>query len=337
MSNSPPPPYRRISTAPGGPQRAPYPTFPPPSSFAAPPPAPAPRRPVGLIVTVSILGLLLLIAGGVAVDALLRNAAANATIREQRQQLEQQERELEEQRELIDRKEVFGAAMQRLVEEANRFAGVTVGHLVDWDRYEALAKDAWAWRWDAWQLESLTTEAEQLHAQLVATREAAEAQAADNASGTVYESVLDALGSGYVSVVFEHVGGYCPAETWACVGGADPYRVYVVLESDAKRWVTDWMRTGVAYHEMAHVLQHTHPGPTAEALEHFGGDYEHMADCFALTFLDGWTLEHTHRSGGYIYRTSIGYGYTCTAAQREVMRDWYGQLQRANEPRIIRS
>src|SRR5690606_8586052 len=101
VSNSPPPPYRRISpTAPGGPQRAPYPTFPPPSSFAARPPAPARRRPVGLIVTASILGLLLLIAGGVAVSALLQNAAANATIREQRQQLEEQERELEEQREL---------------------------------------------------------------------------------------------------------------------------------------------------------------------------------------------------------------------------------------------
>jgi len=75
------------------------------------------------------------------------------------------------------------------------------------------------------------------------------------------------------------------------------------------------------------VLQLTNPEATDTAVAAFGGDSETMADCFALTFLPGWTLDHTVWINSYqYYEASIGYGYTCDAAQAQVMRDWYGQL-----------
>ena len=97
--------------------------------------------------------------------------------------------------------------------------------------------------------------------------------------------------------------------------------------------MTDWLRTGIAYHEFAHVLQFTNPGPTDTALESFDGDTETMADCFALTYLDGWTLDHTIWINRYRYwEVSIGYGYTCNETQRQVVRDWYGQLGFQSRP-----
>jgi hypothetical protein len=52
-----------------------------------------------------------------------------------------------------------------------------------------------------------------------------------------------------------------------------------------------------------------------------------MADCFALTYLDGWTLDHRVYVSDYEYwDVSIGYGYTCDESQRQVIRDWYAQL-----------
>ena len=51
--------------------------------------------------------------------------------------------------------------------------------------------------------------------------------------------------------------------------------------------MNDWLRTGLAYHEYAHVLQFNNPEQTETAVESFGGDWETMADCYALTFLPG--------------------------------------------------
>jgi hypothetical protein len=94
------------------------------------------------------------------------------------------------------------------------------------------------------------------------------------------------------------------------------------------------MRTGVAYHEFAHVLQFTNPQPTAEAVTAFGGDMETMADCYALTFLDGWTLDHEVWTTPYEgWEVSVGYGYVCDEAQRQVIREWAAKL--GVEPREL--
>ncbi len=58
-------------------------------------------------------------------------------------------------------------------------------------------------------------------------------------------------------------------------------------------WMTDFIQTGIAYHEFAHVLQFTNPEATDAAVAAFGGDVETMADCYSLTYLLGWTLDHT--------------------------------------------
>ena len=96
---------------------------------------------------------------------------------------------------------------------------------------------------------------------------------------------------------------------------------------DNVEYTNDFIRSGVAYHEFAHVLQMTNPDATDAALEAFGDDDEIMADCFALTYLDGWKLDHRIWVSSYEYwDVSIGYGYTCNESQKQVIRDWYSQL-----------
>ena len=65
----------------------------------------------------------------------------------------------------------------------------------------------------------------------------------------------------------------------------------------------------------------------AAVLESFGGDSETMADCFALTYLPGWKLDHRIWTSSYMYwDVNIGYGYTCNEQQREAVRTWYDGL-----------
>lgn len=318
---------------PGSPGAPPHP---PGLQFPGQPGAPgAPRRPVGLIVTVSLLALTVLIVGAVATIGFLQLDAATATIRDQQREINDKQRELDDQREIIDSKETFGAAMESLLDEVDAYAGVPMATIIPWEEYEYLAQSSWFSRWNADELDRLTADVEHERELLVAKREAAQLEASSNSSGSPYEAVFDHLGAGYVTWGFRSSGEVCGGDAWACVRGEDPYVVHVVSSVDAEWYVSDWMRTGVAYHEMAHVLQVTNPEPTEEALASFDGNHEHMADCYALTFLDGWSLEHTFRSGGYIYTTSVGYGYTCNSSQRDVMRDWYSKL--GVQPRTISS
>jgi hypothetical protein len=293
-----------------------------PAAEVPPPylPAPKRRRPVGLIVTVSLLSLLLATAIAAFVWYFLQLQDANVTIREQ-------QHELEEQRDLIDKKETFGAAMEGLLDEVGTYEGVPLASLIPWDRYELLAAQSWARRWDATALDASIASVEKARLELVTQRETAEQQAASNASGSAYETVLDSLGAGYVTWVREDADTLCQSDVLACVTSENPLIVHVDAADDALEYTNDWLRTGIAYHEFAHVLQFTNPEPTETALASFDGDVETMADCFALTYLDGWTLHHTIWVSSYQYwEVDIGYGYTCTETQRQVVRDWYGQL-----------
>ncbi len=127
--------------------------------------------------------------------------------------------------------------------------------------------------------------------------------------------------------MLEDADTFCNSDVLACVDSENPLVVHVDAADDGLEYTNDWLRTGIAYHEFAHVLQFTNPEPTEAALVSFDGDVETMADCFALTYLDGWTLHHTIWVSSYQYwEVDVGYGYTCTDAQRQVVRDWYGQL-----------
>ena len=239
-----------------------------------------------------------------------------------------QEEEIEDQRELIDEKESFGAAMAALMTTTEKFDTALTGTLVPWSTYEHLAERGWTQRWDADKLASLTEKVNAESAELEAVWTAAQQEAGSNASGTTYEAVIDQLGGGFVRTVLDDP--QCgAADEWilGCVFGNDPYLVHFDAAENTEPYMTDEIRTGIAYHEFAHVLQFTNPDATEVALEAFGGDWEVMADCFALTYLPGWSLDHQVWTSDIEYwDVSIGYGVVCSEPQRQAVRDWYTQL-----------
>ena len=294
---------------PGGPAWAP-PPFPPP-----PVPPQRPRR-AGWIVTVVLLSVVLIAFAVAAVWFFLQLQNAKATIRDN-------EREIDEQRELIERKDSFGAAMDALLGETTTFTGLPLGNLVPWDDYQLLTERAWDQRWNADALDQVIADTDAARADHVARRDAAAAQAATEAAGGAYDRVIGQLGSGYVSVQIDNADALCAKDVLACVMSDDPLVVHVDAADDAREYTTDWIRTGIAYHEFAHVLQYANPDETDTAVTAFGGDYETMADCFALTFLDGWTLDHRVWVSDYTYwDVSVGYGYVCNDSQKQAIRDW---------------
>lgn len=243
------------------------------------------------------------------------------------ERIDQQDRELQQQRDLIDKKETFGAAMNALQSKAAEFDGNLLGAIVPADEYQVLATSGWAHRWDSFELDGDIAAAQAATQKLTDLQAAAATQLSTNVTGTTNESVIDQLGGGYVASVVDDADSLCESDVLACVVSDDPYTVHFDAADIALPYMTDFIRTGLAYHEFAHTLQMTNPGPTAVALESFGGDAEIMADCFALTYLDGWKLDHqVFVSSTTYYQVSIGYGYTCTSDQRAVIVDWYQQL-----------
>lgn len=252
---------------------------------------------------------------------------SRSEIDDQRDQIEQQQREIEEQRGLIERKEQFGAAMDELSSTIDPLIGLPYATVVPWNEIEAFAGRAWQHRWTAGALSRDVVDVEAFTAVLSNRVAAARGQAATNATGTPWEATLDSLGGGWVSMAFDETNRPCGLDALACVAGGDPFVVHVSGDTRDNPQLTDWMRTGVAYHEYAHVLQFTNPETTASALAAFSGDMETMADCYALTFLNGWSLEHEVPIDDLSYwEVSVGYGYTCDDAQRQVIRDWVDGL-----------
>jgi hypothetical protein len=290
----------------------------PPIAESAPP-KPAKRSRRGLI-TIILLSVALLAALAALGYGYLQLTDANARI-------EEQDHELEQQRQLIDKKETFSAAMQSLQTTTTSFEGVRLTSIVPVDQYAALASRAWAHRWDAAQLDRDIADVQAAEQSLADVLAAAATQATTNVTGTTNESVIDSLGGGFVASVFDDADTLCETDVLACVVSDDQYTVHFDAADSTLPYMTDFIRTGLAYHEFAHNLQMANPGPTEVAVAAFGGDRETMADCFALTYLDGWKLEQqVFVSSTTYYQVSIGYGYTCNDEQKQVIRDWYDQL-----------
>lgn len=275
----------------------------------------AKRSRAGMI-TIILLTLALATTLGFLAFYLIELDAANTRIGEQ-------ERELEQQRILIDKKETFGAAMLGLVDTASTFDGVVVDSVVPFAEYERLAAEGWNDRWRPGAMDLNIAAVVTATSDLEHVLSAASAEASTNATGSTYEEVIDRLGGGFVASIIDDADALCEDDVLACVVSDKPYEVHFDAADTSLRYMTDWLKTGLAYHEFAHVLQFTNPEPTELALESFDGDVETMADCFALTYLDGWTLDHRVWEGRYYYwDVSIGYGHTCTASQRQVIREW---------------
>ena len=266
-----------------------------------------------------LLSLALAAAVTVIALALIRLEAANTRIGNQ-------DLEIEEQQDLIDKKETFGAAMEILLDTAESFAGVKTASVVPFERFETVAASAWTHRWDAATLTRDITTVENETAGLTELLATAGIEATTNGTGSVYETITDQLGRGFVTTLVDDARALC-GDVLACVFSGDPYAVHFDAAASGEPHMNDFLRTGVAYHEMAHVLQFTNPEPTKIAVAAFGGDVETMADCFALTYLDGWSLNHRVYINRYEYWiVDIGYGYTCNDAQKQVIRDWYEPL-----------
>ena len=309
----PPPAYRPFDTAAA--------SQPAPAAFTVPWQYPEPPRPrKALIISVVVLGVAL--GSAIAAFAYYFVKLDEATVR-----IEQQDREIQEQHDLIEEKEVFGAAMTGLLDTAHKFDGVLLDSVVPFHRYDRYAGQAWVHRWnlelmknDVVNVEKATTDLEDLLTK-------ATAEAGTNLSGSTYEAVIDQLGGGFAISSIDDADSLCGDDVLACVLSNDPYVVHFDAADNSVPYMNDVLRTGIAYHEFAHVLQLANPDPTETALTAFGGDTETMADCFALTYLPGWKLNHRVWVSSYQYwDVSIGYGYTCDESQRQVIRDWYGQL-----------
>lgn len=290
------------------------------------PPARA-RRPRASVVILSVLLFVVVVAGGLGFFWVVTQLEeARTQIEDQQQKITDQQQRLDEQQEMIDRKEQFGAAMDDLYATVDPLVGLPYSTIVPWNRVENLAESAWNHRRNATRLGQDVEVLKELTAEISGQSAGVAEQAASNASGTAWEATLDSIGRGWVSTVFDDTTP-CGATAMACVTSTDPFTVHVRADTRTDPAMTDWIRTGAAYHEYAHVLQFTNPGPTDAALASFGGDVETMADCYALTFLDGWSLDHEVSIDEYsYYEVSVGYGYTCDASQRQVIRDWVGRL-----------
>jgi hypothetical protein len=241
--------------------------------------------------------------------------------------IEKQQLEIKQQHDLIEKKQTFGAAVQGLITTASKFDGVLMTSIVPYDEYGTLVSRAWSDRWNPIALDIDTDDIRSDTTDLEKLLTAATEQATTNTTGTKFESVIDQLGGGFVTSLLDNADALCASDVLACVISENPYAVHFDAADNGVPYMTDWLRTGIAYHEFAHVLQMTNPSPTETALKSFGGDEETMADCFALTYLPGWKLDHRIWTSRYEYwDVSIGYGYTCNATQKQVIRDWHDQL-----------
>ena len=286
-----------------------------PESIAA-----LPRRSCKTLIVIVLLAVTLAAAIATLVFYLVQLGQANDLIAEQKKQIE-------EQSDLLDKKETFGAAMGELLKTAQSFDGVLMASLVPTDEYERYARQAWVHRWNSNAIDRDIDHVETATGELEDLLASATTQSTTNLTGTVYETVTDRLGGGFVSSTLEDADTLCGADVLGCVSSDDPYIVHFDAEDHALPYMNDALRTGVAYHEFAHVLQFTNPQPTKTALDAFGGDPETMADCYALTYLPGWKLHHRVWVNSYqYYEVDIGYGYTCDEAQRQTVRDWHDQL-----------
>lgn len=272
-----------------------------------------PRRPIGWIITV----ILLFLALGATVYVLLTAL----------QQLKDAQTVIDRQNDLIQEKQTFDSAMQDLVDTAGRFDGAVFGTLVPQDKLYILAARGWKDRWNGDAVAKDTEDVRAATADLDAELTAAADQAATNVSGSKYEAVLDKLGGGFVTTAIDNADSLCQDDVLGCVTSADPYTVHIDKADTKVPYMTDLIRAGISYHEFAHVLQYTNPDATEVPAEAFDGNYETMADCFALTYLKGWKLHHTVFVSQFeYYEVDVGYGYTCNSKQRAVIKDWYEGL-----------
>jgi hypothetical protein len=146
-----------------------------------------------------------------------------------------------------------------------------------------------------------------------------------NASGLITEQLVDQAGDGFIDVRWD-AAEFCDSDggTLACMMTSDPLTIHLMPETSLGG---DWSRRMVVTHELAHVYQEADAArfdDGSSSLQRlldrglFQGSDEKMADCYALTVHDAWSLT----SGNF----TVGYGYVCDAAERQAIREWAAEL-----------
>jgi len=319
---------------PAPPAAAPAPTAPPTAIASYDPSIPPPpstatksRRRHPALPWIIVLAALLVVAGGGLILLLVQLGQANSALDDANDQIDQQQDQIQQQNDMLNQKESFGAAMGDLMQVVAQFDGAPTATVVPIDDYQDAADQAWAQRRDPDAVAELTAEIQQDTTDLQAVLDTAVAQRATNASGTVGEGVIDQLGDGFATTVYDDAKALCGVDdAIGCVSSDEPTTVHLDAAGFGEVYTDDWGRTLVAEHEFAHVLQFTNPDPTETALDAFDGDVETMADCYALTLSNSWTLTRKVTVGNWIYTVDYGYGYVCNASQRDVIRQWISDI-----------
>ncbi|HWK20642.1 MAG TPA: hypothetical protein VNR37_07745 [Microbacteriaceae bacterium] len=296
---------------------------------AVPPPLgpPVRRRSPASIVWIVVLGVLLIAALTGGTLLLLEVVRLQAQTQELERMGDEQRRLLDEQEAQLDEQRTFGAAMEDFMAKARSLDNVPIGGLVALDEIESLAVEAWRQRHSPTAVAQLRDEVTERADALQTVLDAAAAQLASNASGTLGESIVDGLASGHVRVVYDDPAPICGGDPIGCVSSDDPTLIHLDPSDYDAEYFDDELRTLVTYHEFAHVLQFTNPGPTESAAGAFGGDWEFMADCYALTATGSWSLDRrVWRDASSYWDVSVGYGRVCDETQREVIRGWLGEV-----------
>ncbi len=174
------------------------------------------------------------------------------------------------------------------------------------------------------QAESLAKDATEMRENLEQRFADAEARRG-NASGTVSEALVEEAGNGFIDIAWDaatacSVSGREGRTTAGCTSD-DPLAVHILPESEL---FGDWGVRITTLHELAHLYQNadleermSEDMSAAMALMDqglFEGSGEKLADCYALTYTGGWTLENEQGSSGY--------GYVCNESERQAIREW---------------
>ncbi|UXM92140.1 hypothetical protein [Paenarthrobacter sp. JL.01a] len=160
------------------------------------------------------------------------------------------------------------------------------------------------------------------------TRAAAAAIRRVNATGSLTEGLIDAAGNGYIDVQWDAatVCGAAEKQGWSTSGCVKDFSTVHLLPEN--EYGNEWSMRMTVVHELAHMYQLADSARVPDghgdykdllAQGLFQGDKEVMADCYALTYYNQWTLEN----GG----TEMGYGYVCNETERQAIREWAADVK----------
>lgn len=153
-----------------------------------------------------------------------------------------------------------------------------------------------------------------------------------NASGTDEEQLVDSAGNGFIDIQWNADSKCSPSKnpertTAGCVTNTPEQLIVHVLPREHRLGGGEAARL-TTLHELAHLYQSIDAATTAGGEDGpamklknaglFQGSSEVMSDCYALTYLGLQSLT--------VGDATLGYGYVCTDAERQAIRDWAKEI-----------